>query len=445
MSGSISSEEIYNSFERCKNIIYVSSFQEFINSVNEALNENYTKEQCYTDILKTSVLTWRYLVDFVKYILETKNEEDIEILIKNLDIVLPENLAYLFENIEQKELQEPLKKCLKKGIINYYNPDIIEILLSDEEGKRLVKERYADFFHSGYDIRLLKGLMENVQIPEEEILEKRKEILKNSYGENLDSFIKWFKEKEVFDDTDISLEDFIKQTYNNINDITTLKMLEIFYKRFMEKQNIKIGDIELIGKGEYSKSYKIGGFVLKMGEERINDKIPYHRRILQPLLRQNTNPNSDNNFYIEIQNVVHNKWYENMTYEEQEEELYKIYKELRDSGIVWTDIKKENIGRLIKPNKSNYTSEVLKGNIDDEKTLEVKQEELSVSEYAIGFINKKDEPCLQPGELVILDTDMIFRLEDIDIEADRKRYQQPRYLRYENRYLYELQKSGETR
>lgn len=441
MNDSINYEEIYSSLERCKNIIYVNNFEEFINTLNETINENYTKEQCYIDILKTSVLNWRNLINFVRYMLQTKNEDDIEILVKNFNLIPADNLANILEEFDLKEL---LKECLKKGIINYYNSDIIDILLLDEEGKQLVLQKYEDFFYNGYDFRLLKILMEKAEIPEEKIIDSKSKILKNAYGDNLQAFIKWFKEKGISTDDDISLEDFIKQTYNDIEDITTLKMLEFFYKRFMEKQGLKISDIELIGKGEYSKSYKIGGFVLKFGEERKNKTIPYHRRILQPLVRQETNPNNKNNFYIEIQNAVDNKWYDGMTEEEIQEELYKIYKEMRNKGIVWTDIKKENVGRLIKPNKTNYTTEVLKGNIYNEKSLKVIEEELKVSDNSVGIINRIDEPCLMPGELVILDTDLIFRLEDIDIEADMKDRFQPRYIRYEQRYLYELaQAKGE--
>ena len=40
-----------------------------------------------------------------------------------------------------------------------------------------------------------------------------------------------------------------------------------------------------------------------------------------------------------------------------------IYCELRDKNIVWTDVKKENVGRLLKPNKENFEIEVLKAKV----------------------------------------------------------------------------------
>ena len=287
--------------------------------------------------------------------------------------------------------------------------------------------------------------MQRAGIPKEKILSNKKKILKNSYGDNLVSFIKWFKYEGIFNESDITLKEFIKQLYNNIEDAPTLKMLEVFYERILTKQNLDISDVEVLKGGEYSKAYRLGGFVLKIGETRETKTIPYHRRILQPLLRQDTNPNNENNLYIEIQNVVDNNWYVGMTEKEIDEELYKIYKEMREDRIIWTDVKRKNVGRLIKPNRTNYYTDILEGDINAENSLEVVQKELEVSNNSVGIINRKQEDCLKSGELVILDTDMIFKVEDINFDKEMKTNCPPPFIKFEQRYRYELQQSKELR
>lgn len=444
MIDNIDYKQIYDSLERCKDIIFSENLDEFFENLNKSITEEYTKEQCYIDILKTAMFKPGLLNNFTKHIMQSRNQKDIELLIKNLYVISSRDISILLDELEEYNIKEILKECLKKGVINYYKTEILELLLEDEEGRKIIEENFSNLFSKGYEFGLLKRIMEAAKIPKERVLEKKEEILKNAYGEDLLLFIKWFNEEKIFNDSDISIENFIKQTYNKIEDNLSLKMLEIFYKGFISKQNVTIKSIEMIGKGEYSSSYKIGDFVLKLGKERKTNIIPYHRRILQPLLRQETNPGNESNLYIEIQNIVENNWYENMTEEQIQEELYKIYKEMRSQGVLWTDIKKENIGRLLKPNRTNYKTKSLQGDLQDKDSLKVVEEELEVSDNSTGIINRISELSLNVGELVILDTDMIFRLEDIDIEEDMKSHHQPKYIRYEQRYLYELaQAKGE--
>ena len=108
-------------------------------------------------------------------------------------------------------------------------------------------------------------------------------------------------------------------------------------------------------------------------------------------------------------------------------------------------LKKENIGRLIKPNRTNYYTETLEGNIEDEKTLRIVTKELEVSDDAVGIVDRKLEKCLEPGELVILDSDFIFRVEDIDFENEMKQLPPARYIRLEQRYRYEIAQEKEER
>ena len=155
----VNSDEIKQILARCKNIIFSISFEEFIENLNNSICEQYPKEQCYTDIFKTSSFSFGNIVDFIKYIIESKNESDIEILINNLDLIDTDNLSNILADLNKNSTwKNNLKKYIKNGIITSYNKEtrtlLLEALLSEEDGAKLVVDRLEDFFVEGYDIRI---------------------------------------------------------------------------------------------------------------------------------------------------------------------------------------------------------------------------------------------------------------------------------------------------
>ena len=443
--------DIGESLKRCSKFIFEDKgFDEFIKRIDEAINENYTKEQCYEDMLKCADFGFLNVISFIKHIILSENQEDIDIIIEKMKYIREITMEEIVSELQKDEkTREFLKQEIKNGLIAKQSPSnnmiFLKFLLDEEDGKTIAIDRFEDFFVNGYDYEVLKVLMDRAGLPQEKVLDNKEKVLKNSYGKNIILFIKWFNQNGKFNDEDVQLEDFIKALYSDIKDETSVKMLEIFYKEIMDRQDIAIKDIDILREGQFNTPYKIGQFILKIGDTRETKTIPYHRRILQPLVRQNTNPNGENNFYIEIQNVVDADWYKGMTEEQIQEELYKIYKEMRRDGVVWTDIKKENIGRLIKPNRTNYYTETLEGNIDDKKTLRIVTKELEVSDDAVGIVGRKQEECLQPGELVILDSDFVYKAEDINFENEMRQLPPAIYIRYEQRYRYELAQEKEER
>ena len=431
------------SLKRCYRIVSeYGGIDEFFKRIKESINDSYPKEQCYKDILENANFNPYTIQDFIRHIILSNNKEDLDILVRNFGIIEPgifsELILYLNTNDKCKDF---LINEIKKGLIakqdsikaSYF----YKFLKLEDDGKQIIEERFEDFLSAGCDFRLINQILEEMKIPEEIVLQNKTKILENAKGKSIISFIKWFDERGAFSDDNVKLENFVKALHSDIEDNTTLKMLEIIYKELMNKQNLSIKNIELLGRGQYNSNYKIGQFVLKIGETRQTKEIPYHRRILQPIIRQDTSPFNENNLYLEIQNEVDSKWYEGMTEQQIEEELYRIYKEMRTDGVIWTDIKKENIGRLIKPNKTNYYTESLEGDIEKPHTLQITQKELVVSDNSVGIFDRKNEECLETGELVILDTDYIFKEEDIDIEKDMKQIPPVKYTRYEQRYIYE--------
>ena len=189
--------------------------------------------------------------------------------------------------------------------------------------------------------------------------------------------------------------------------------LQILLREVLKSERKKLSDVENVGEGVYSKNYKIGDKVLKIGAPRETYFIPNHRRILQPLARINlTNSNHKSIGTIELTSE------ENASKEAldkiTEEDLYRIYKELRDDGIVWGDPKKDNLAILKRKNIP-----MLNG------------KPFYVNPSSVGF--KNDLNVVRPldkGDIVIIDTDYLYREEQKNKKGNTNSY----VLAFERRY-----------
>lgn len=175
-----------------------------------------------------------------------------------------------------------------------------------------------------------------------------------------------------------------------IDSITFYGLTKIL-NEIAQNEDVELSDIEYIGKGTLADVYKLGNKVIKFGKNRLTDKIPYHKRILQPLLRRRI-LSGTKDLYIEISEYLPPD--NSIT----DEDAYYIYKELRGDGIIWLDAKKENLGRLQKDNVAHFDG-----------VLYVKNE-------TVGYIPEtiQEDENLHKGDLVILDTDFLFREKDFD-------------------------------
>ena len=109
------------------------------------------------------------------------------------------------------------------------------------------------------------------------------------------------------------------------------------------------------------------------------------------------------------------------------EQLYEIYKELREDGIIWTDAKASNVGKLLKPNKK-YSKKI--GEKDDKGNIIWGSQKYAGT--GAGFETQtENQDVLNAGEYVIVDLDFIW-------EEDYKKIIWPTggtlSLVFENRY-----------
>lgn len=116
-----------------------------------------------------------------------------------------------------------------------------------------------------------------------------------------------------------------------------------FMNKVLQDEQVQMVDITKLGSGSYSKVLQIGEKVLKVGVPRKIGEIPKHSRILQPLLETNFMDSKNQPFAcIELSTKAEKLKEEDY----QEDKLYELYKSLRDDGIIWTDTKFENVGKI---------------------------------------------------------------------------------------------------
>lgn len=100
-------------------------------------------------------------------------------------------------------------------------------------------------------------------------------------------------------------------------------------------------DIAKIGHGTNSCVYCVNNKVIKIGFYKINKLIISHPKIVKVYLKENIEILNNNNIIrvgVEIQDLVAPNKNNNIN------ALYDVYKELRDDGILWTDVKVSNVG-----------------------------------------------------------------------------------------------------
>ena len=339
----------------------------------------------------------------------------VDIIYDNFDEILDATSTYykatlltelsteskLFELIKSKfgEILERFKiEQLDNGeIYRFFNNMYDEV----EDKKGFIEDNYQSIIDNVSMISLfeLKNKMLGFSMKvDDEVNSKFKEN-KYEFCKELITDSVPFNEREKADVTDKDLEDYSKT-------------VAIIIEELLKSENREWIDIEKIGLGSFSNVYRIGEKVLKIGMPRMTYNTKNHKRILQPLARTNLMSEKSMKVFscIEVSNYVDRINIPRT--KDGREMLYKIYKELREDGINYTDIDFRNLGILRSENKPTLDNE-----------------DFEVNPEAVGFDKKIDE-ILNKGEIVILDTDYIFSDEtpgnkiyfgsDLSIEFEKR-------------------------
>lgn len=324
-----------------------------------------------------------------------------------------EEISKLWDEIKSVDgVKQKLENILEEKLENEKQTDVvanIKKLKDIDIVQEKIKSNFETIMKKVHSINERQELV-NLLVKIQEVNVKVEEYLKT--GLNLENAQKGFIDEIVKID-------------NTIQDTRTKQAIYLLLREVIEHEGKKIDEVETVGMGNSANVLRIGNFVMKFQDSRKNDRIKYHPRVLQPVVRtavydyENGNKNDKPSMYIEMYNIVRTNWYDELSQEEINEELYKIYREMREDGVVWTDIKKENVGKLIKDNKANYT---------------IKGEELKVEDESIGIYGRnKEGKILQKGELVILDVDYIYTEKEYE-ELKENEDKENLYYIFDERY-----------
>lgn len=199
-----------------------------------------------------------------------------------------------------------------------------------------------------------------------------------------------------------------------MKDKTLKEVVKLIILDVLKNENAKLSDITYNG-GGFSRVLLIGNKVIKIGN-RDTKSFPNNPYIISPLLRKKLEFNGESCFVEVTERVDTSK-------KASKEELYQLFKNLRNLNLIWTDIKESNVGRLKKENIIHW------------------RQNLNPTDEVLGLDVKRGETVLKEGNLVILDADFIYDENDPDINYTNNKYI---YDEFEKRYQREL-KEQETK
>lgn len=170
-----------------------------------------------------------------------------------------------------------------------------------------------------------------------------------------------------------------------------LEVVYLLIDDICKNEHIQISDMEILNSGGFSTVLELGGKVIKVGCERGSKTYPNNPYVNAMLLRKEFSIASNLSFIVEVNEKV------DTNTDISEEELYQLYKKVRELHLIWVDVAKRNVGRLLKDNKISWR-----------ENLPITDERLGLAPY------RGEEILLKAGEIVILDNDLICDEDDYD-------------------------------
>lgn len=321
---------------------------------------------------------------------------------------------------------------------NELNEKIIKYLINN-------KGNYSDtyFYDLGKRLPFLDRIIydyymkNNQDYPKSYIIYLNEQLLINKLIENkeltyivdnLDSILR----KKQDSDTESLHEEVLLLLKSNINELTDKDIYKIYYsiskyvslhsedeKEILEiekmlldvsnKESTSILNIKSVYKGGFSRVFRINNTIIKVGIKRACERIADNNRILIPRFK-----NYIGSKLVEITDYCDTK-------KISQEDLYLIYEELRNQGVMWFDPFERNIGII----NNNLIKEQYKrrNNLNN-----------------LGIISNpnKSDTILKDGDYVIIDLDhLVFDYDEEKINKLRNKLDEEteqRLYYFEKRY-----------
>lgn len=308
-----------------------------------------------------------------------------------------------------------LKTISTMNVSSYFYEDMLDRL--NEENQKIflniLAENKCNIPYSGI---MYKGNSKQV------IYDNLSLFTENS--QNLYSLMKFVKDNpsaysKVKDYIDNNPEKAVNSIFCEINkrvkieDTTLKEVVKLIILDVLKNENVKLSDITYNG-GGLSSVLLIGNKVIKIGD-RVTKSFPNNPYIISPLLRKKLEFNGESCFVEVTERVDTSK-------KASKEELYQLFKKLRNLNLTWTDIKEDNVGRLKKENIIHW------------------RQNLNPTDGVLGLDVKRGETILKEGDLVILDADFIYDANDPNINYINNK---DIYDEFEKRYQSEIKELKE--
>lgn len=360
----------------------------FYNNIDAIIN-NYERNTSFI-IMKLAYYNESYILDrclsLMPYYLDGKLDSDYIFAIRSIGL-------------------SKIIDYLKSNNIILKNTNLIRCLLNIYKDKTSIVNNIDYFINNTISLLDLKELFINFDIPGVDrinyILDNDRErlVLDLVYPRTLLT-IDVLKKEKIYDTVRLLVEDLAR------------------------KENIELHDIKHLSTGGYSNVLKVGSKVLKLGKKRKNFSIKNNKRFLAGFREEIKSLFRDDIILTyEITEMVDTK-HKSMI------NIYELYKELRDQGLIWTDCHKDNVGILLKDNKVYYKD------ID------------SVDKNATGYTAENKE-VLKKGDVVIIDNDYIFTIEEFQKLFNNRRSLQADIYSIQGiadlEYQYQMDKLNEER
>lgn len=199
-----------------------------------------------------------------------------------------------------------------------------------------------------------------------------------------------------------NFRDILEKMYSNLLNYTyasdayaerqvVMDEIEKIFESVLENENASYSDVELAGLGSATETFAIKNKVVKLSWFRYQETIIDTPYIVRPVIRKKFSIHDVEKIYIEVAERVKPILKGQIT----EEELYELYKKMRDTGIVWVDVREDNVGRLLKDNLVYW------------------KKSIDTSAEALNMIANPDDYIAKKGELVVLDNDHRFMEEEV--------------------------------
>lgn len=329
-----------------------------------------------------------------------------------------------------KSLDDLIKENYEALINNKYSdslPYILNELYARDSLKIFIKERmlynltvassseFAIIIRNNYGLNWKEYIEENIDILLEKLgcdkvqkIVRRFPDLNNAVMEKINEYLFSKKKKYVEYLLFGKLKEYQdKEDYNNLLEIIVRLVDEV-----LEHENLSYFNIRKKQSGHYSEVIEIGSKIIKLGKNRRMYEIPYDKRILIPLVRIDLSKFSKIQAVLEVTEKV------DCETKISDEELYLIYKDLRERKILCTDMRVENIGILLHENLPYWKHSICMDNINK------------------GIYDTYSDSSLTIGDKVILDLDYIYK-------ENAKKIEWPNIMtkEFEKKYQEEMQDS----